>query len=112
MGKLFQLFFVVVVFVKARLPDEVDFADDVEVKTVDDVETSTRIVLLSAKYCSSRRTNVKLFHFFKTKILNFLLSPEVIEVDFTASVGGWKGHLGKYKVVPVLFSVQRITYNC
>jgi len=109
---LFELFFFVVVLVMVRIPDEVDFADDVEVKTVDDLETSTRIVLLSAKKCSSRRTNVKLFHFKKKKILNFLLSPEVVDVDFMASVGVWKGHLGKCKVVPVLFSVQRITYNC
>ncbi len=38
---LFELFFVVVVLVLARLPDEVNVADDVEVKTVDGVATST-----------------------------------------------------------------------
>ncbi len=59
-----ELFFVVVILVLMLLPADVGFADDVEVKTVDDVETSPCIVLLSAKNCSSRRTNVELFHFF------------------------------------------------
>jgi hypothetical protein len=53
LGTLFELFFVVVVLVLAQLPDEVDVADDVEVKRVDDIATSTCFVLKTAKNCCS-----------------------------------------------------------
>ncbi len=62
-GTLFELFFVVAVFLKL-FPDEVDVADDVEVKTVDDIASSMCIVLSSAKNCSSCWTECEIFPLF------------------------------------------------